>query len=91
MTRSDDGLEFPCRKCGAFVPSRAKRCPRCGTEEESVEEILEELTSLLNDDLEDKEEKPSNGKGTLDREEMDSTSSTSDGKVRYKKVKKWPP
>ncbi len=101
MTGSDDGLEYQCGTCGAFVPSRAKRCPRCGTEfsteEESVEAILEELTSLLNDDAEDEEADvrifKGEAKGPPDKvpKEVDSASMRPDGKVRYKKVKKWPP
>ncbi len=98
VTGSDDGLEFPCRNCGAFVPSRAKRCPHCGTEvgteEESVEAILEELTSLLNDDVDDGEAdaRTSTGEGPPEKapKEVDSASTRPDGKVRYKKVKKWP-
>ncbi len=99
MTGSDDGLEYQCRKCGEFVPSRAKRCPRCGTEvdteEESVEAILEELTSMLNVDVEDEEERPSIEEAERPPDEgprqKDSPTTEPDEKVIYKKVKKGPP
>ena len=97
MNGSDVRLEYQCKKCGAIAPSRAKRCPRCGTEfsaeDESVEEILNELTSLLNGERgeEESEVRTSTGEGPPDKEETDSAYAKPDGKVRYKKVKKWPP
>ena len=96
VTRSDGGLEYPCRKCGAFVPSRAVRCHRCGTkvstEEDSVEVILYELTDLLSDDEEDGEPGGSHDGGEIPPEkapeDVDSESARPRPKVRYKKVKR---
>jgi hypothetical protein len=99
LTGSNDGLEYPCQNCGGFVPSNAKRCPHCGTavdaEEESVEAILEELTTLLHDGDEDEEgeEGVHRGEGPPDeaQEDSDNASSGPERKVRYKKVRNWPP
>ena len=96
LNGSDDRLEHPCRKCGAFVPSRAVRCHRCGTnvstEEDSVEVILYELTDLLRDDEEDKGpgRSPDGGEIPPEKapEEVDSESARPRQKVRYKKVKR---
>lgn len=101
MTPSDDGLEYQCSECGMFVPASSVRCPRCGSEfnqkEETVEELLEELTSLLNDEGEDGEpdDRTSPEEADAHRDEvprnLESTDEKSDGKVKYKRVRKWPP
>ena len=101
MTRSDGGLKYQCSECGTFCPAGSVRCHRCGTEfdqeEENVEAILEELTALLNDDVEDGEadmRTPIEEVKRLPKKvpsKGDSTSTKPDGKVKYKRVKKLPP
>ena len=55
-----DRLENQCPKCGMFVPPRATICLFCkseiehgATEEESIDEMLEEVSALLYDEGED--------------------------------------
>ncbi len=97
MTGSNDGLVLPCQNCGGTVPSNAKRCPRCGkeidTEEESVKAILEELSSILNDGDGDEGDGTSMGEGTPDGlpDQVDSAPGRPERRVRYRKVRDWPP
>jgi hypothetical protein len=97
MTGSFDRLEYMCRKCGGFVPAQARRCPSCGTEvgdEDSVGELLDELTSMLGngDEYGEGEVRTSAVEGPHgEAPEEDVAPVEPEAKVRYKKVKKWPP
>jgi hypothetical protein len=95
VTWSNDGLEYQCGECGTFVPASSVRCPHCGAEfdkEETVEELLEALTALLDDEVEDGE--ADQGVSTEEeptkevQEENDTPPERPDGNVRYKKVKR---
>ena len=50
----EEGLEYQCPDCGTYFPASTMMCPRCRTEfyleeeeEETVEEITEELSIPL--------------------------------------------
>ena len=99
LTGPNDGLELPCQNCGGFAPSNAKRCPYCGTEvdaeEESIETLLEELTSLLRDGDGDDEGEETTPRGEEPPEgvpdDMGGSPAGPESRVRYKKVRNWPP
>ena len=58
-----EGLNTQCPKCGMNLPTHASKCLFCmcdlhdtTTEDESVDEILEDLTSLLTSDTKEARE-----------------------------------
>ena len=93
----NEGLEYECPECGTYFPESTIRCPHCRTEfhleEETVEEIIEELTLPLKGDVKAAEEdnKASNEETMRPPEKdfnMKHRTSTRDSKnVIYKKVR----
>ena len=59
VTGLEGGLEYQCPECGTFLPASTMRCPRCRTEykeeEETVEELIEELALPLKGDVKEEE------------------------------------
>ena len=58
----DEGLEFPCPECGTFIPAKATKCPVCRAnvdystiEEESIDELHDEVSLLLKNDAKETE------------------------------------
>ena len=59
VTGLEEELEYKCPECGTFLPASTMRCPRCRTEykeeEETVEELIEELALPLKGDVKEEE------------------------------------
>jgi len=103
VTGLAEGVEYMCPKCGMYVPPRATTCLFCkseiehgATDQESVDDILNELSGLLHveeevesdmkastDETAGLEKKVPNKKGRTSRRVA--------RKVIYKKVSKRPP
>lgn len=93
----EEGLEYKCPECGTFFPASTMRCPVCRTEyreeEETVEEITEELTlSPKGDVREAVEDNKAPSEGTMRPPKKDSnmehrTTTRDSKKVIYKRVR----
>ena len=97
VTGLDEELAYQCPECGTFFPASTMRCPVCRTEykedEETVEEIIEELTLPLKGDVKEAEEdNKASSEETMRPPEKDfnmkhRTSTRDSKKVIYKKVR----
>ena len=103
MTELTEGLEYQCPKCGMFLPPRATACLFCKSEieqgasdQESIDEILEELSALLPDDEEVEADLKASTEETtgLPKKAPNKNGRTSRRvrrKIIYKQVRKKPP
>ena len=107
VTGLADGREYQCPKCGMFVPPRATTCPFCkseiehgATDQESIDEILDELSGLLHIEEEVESEVEAEMKASTDEttglpkkvpNKKGRTSRRVRRKVIYKKVREKPP
>ena len=103
VTGLAEGLEYQCPKCGMLVPPRATTCLFCkseiehgATDQESIDEILDELSGLLHVEEEvEADMKASTDETTRLPKEVPNKKGRTSRRVRrkviYKKVSQRPP